>query len=214
MDLETFTQAYIEAALWSSTDESDDGGGEPLDKNYSADDLSPDIKESMRADCAAFILANEGDLILYSELIHPNEYSPAMRAGHDFWLTRNGHGAGFWDRGLGAVGDRLSDASRIFGSFDLYVGDDGKVHGGKWTAPITYLDPATVEATRQTDRPSGYRGRSDGYGSRIPSSWMLRIGKRWHRVYVVCWSNSGSAYVRTKDGNRWLGTYDPAKGAR
>ena len=50
-------------------------------------------------------------------------------AGHDFWLTRNGHGAGFWDRGLGEVGDRLSNACKAFGSYDLYIGDDGKIYG-------------------------------------------------------------------------------------
>lgn len=30
--------------------------------------------------------------------------------GHDFWLTSQGHGAGFWDRGLGEVGDTLTDS--------------------------------------------------------------------------------------------------------
>ena len=29
---------------------------------------------------------------------------PLAQIGHDLWLTRNGHGAGFWDRGLGAQG--------------------------------------------------------------------------------------------------------------
>lgn len=31
---------------------------------------------------------------------------PAEQAGHDLWLTRNGHGAGFWDR------------ARIYGTHD------------------------------------------------------------------------------------------------
>ena len=50
-------------------------------------------------------------------------------AGHDFWLTRCGHGAGFWD------GDRpepaatvLTKASKAYGEVDLYIGDDGKVY--------------------------------------------------------------------------------------
>jgi hypothetical protein len=29
------------------------------------------------------------------------------QAGIDFWLTRNRHGAGYWDRGLGITGDKL-----------------------------------------------------------------------------------------------------------
>jgi hypothetical protein len=54
------------------------------------------------------------------------------RSGHDFWLTRNRHGAGFWDRWFGdspqaKLGNLLSDAAHVYGSCDLYVGDDGKV---------------------------------------------------------------------------------------
>jgi len=47
------------------------------------------------------------------------------QAGHDFWLTRNGHGAGYWDRGLGEVGEMLSEAATAFGMVDLFVLDDG-----------------------------------------------------------------------------------------
>jgi hypothetical protein len=48
--------------------------------------------------------------------------------GHDLWLTRNGHGAGFWDRGLGDVGDKLTAIAKRMGSKSLYVGDDGKIY--------------------------------------------------------------------------------------
>lgn len=36
-------------------------------------------------------------------------------AGRDFWLTSQGHGSGFWDRGLGAVGDALTDSADGYG---------------------------------------------------------------------------------------------------
>jgi hypothetical protein len=39
--------------------------------------------------------------------------------GHDFWLTRNGHGAGFWDRGLGVVGDKLTEICKEFKGIDV-----------------------------------------------------------------------------------------------
>jgi hypothetical protein len=48
--------------------------------------------------------------------------------GHDFWLTRNRHGAGFWDRGLGDLGDKLTAAAHTYGESNLYVGDDGQVY--------------------------------------------------------------------------------------
>jgi hypothetical protein len=118
--LKEFTQAYIETALWSSTDESDGSGGEPLDANYTEDDLAMKAKREMAKVCADFVWTNR-KLLRESGLA-------AARAGHNFWLNRNGHGAGFWDEGLGDVGDELSDACRPYGESYLYVGDDGLVH--------------------------------------------------------------------------------------
>jgi hypothetical protein len=117
-DLDAFFDAYLECALWSSNDESTPEGGRPLDDNYYVDDIPQDVRDRLRAECADFIEANATDLAT----IDP------FQAGHDFWLTRNGHGAGFWDRGLGAIGRRLTEACRPYGSCDLYVGDDGKVY--------------------------------------------------------------------------------------
>lgn len=108
-----FVKGYIDAALWSSYDEK----GEPLD---SLDlELSDEFKQNAKIDCQDFINSNLTDLGLYAEQYNSNpEY-----AGHDFWLTRNGHGAGFWDRGLKALGERLSDAAKVYGGVDLYVCD-------------------------------------------------------------------------------------------
>ena len=57
-----------------------------------------------------------------SKLLHD---IPPAQIGHDLWLTRNGHGAGFWDRGLGAQGDSLTAICEALGGVDSYVGDDG-----------------------------------------------------------------------------------------
>lgn len=83
----------------------------------------------MRASCDDFIKGNESDLLEYCERMGNEEWSGEDRAGQDFWLTRNRHGAGFWDRGLGDLGKRLSDAAKVYGSVDLYAGDDGLVYG-------------------------------------------------------------------------------------
>lgn len=129
MDLEQFLRAYIIAALWSSNDGSDESGGEPMDSNYDADDLAPATLVSMREDCAKFLADNAADLALYEEARPGNEqYSSADLAGHDFWLTRNGHGVGFWDRDIGELGDRLTTAAHAFTEVDLYVGDDGMIY--------------------------------------------------------------------------------------
>lgn len=114
MKLDKFTQAYIECALWSSSDDD----GEPLDGVYTADDLSEKALQTMVDNCADFQRAQAGLL----------EGLDEAKCGHDFWLTRNGHGAGFWDRGLGEVGEKLTEACRPYGSQDLCVGDDGNIH--------------------------------------------------------------------------------------
>lgn len=116
--MDNFTEAYIECALWSSTDNSRDDGGDPLEDNHDVSDIAQKTLDSMKADCADFQEANANDLA---------DIDPSQ-AGHDFWLTRNGHGAGFWDRGLGDLGDRLSDASKVYGGVDLIVGGDGQIY--------------------------------------------------------------------------------------
>lgn len=114
--LDAFTTGYITCALWSSTDNADDSGGAPLDDNYGPENLSLATLREMVADCKAFQRDEYADLAGYYAHGHTRE-----QAGHDFWLTRNGHGAGFWDRGLGELGDRLSEASKLYGSVDLTV---------------------------------------------------------------------------------------------
>ena len=40
-NLDDFTGAYVECALWSTNDESDESGGVPMDENYGIDDIDP-----------------------------------------------------------------------------------------------------------------------------------------------------------------------------
>ena len=125
-DFDVFVQAYFVCALWSSTECDEDGTNcRNLDDNYSVEDIDPDSRTAQVEECRAFCESNLDSL--KSAVEHPG-YS-WERAGHDFWLTRCGHGAGFWDRGLpDGLGDTLSDASRICNNVDPYVGDDGKVY--------------------------------------------------------------------------------------
>ncbi len=111
---------YVTCALWSSNDNADASGGDPMDKNYSAANIDEMTFALMAADCAKFERDN-------SELLA--KAGDDSQNGHDFWLTRNGHGAGFWDRGYPKeIGDVLSDKARAYGAVDLYIGDDKKIH--------------------------------------------------------------------------------------
>ncbi len=123
--LDDFTTAYIEAALWSSTDNSREDGGDPLDDNYTPDDLTAATLASMQADCLKFQASNAEDIKAGS---HQGRYPADEQAGHDFWLTRNGHGAGFWDGDWPEpAASRLTASCKSFGTVDLYVGDDGRI---------------------------------------------------------------------------------------
>lgn len=56
-----------------------------------------------------------------------------------------------------------------------------------------WLDDALIAGIKITEAP---RSPSvTGYGSKIPTKYMLKLDGRWHRVYVMQYSNSGTAYV-------------------
>ena len=115
VDFDMFTSSYIETALWSSSDESE----EPLDKNYSAKDIDPNTIKRMGNDAFEFLRQNW-------ELVKMN----LIEAGHDFWLTRNGHGAGFWDGDWPKeAGEILTKNAHAFGGYNLFVGDDNEIYG-------------------------------------------------------------------------------------
>jgi hypothetical protein len=116
--VEEFIKGYEMCALWSSTDDN----GDPLDQFEG--EVAEKTKALFKRDCDDFIAENIKDLM---DVTERSGYDWS-RAGHDFWLTRCGHGAGYWDRGLGEVGDRLTAAAEKYGNIDLYIGDDNEIH--------------------------------------------------------------------------------------
>lgn len=147
-DAGLFATAYIEAALWSSTldpygecpecgktavlnrwnednecvcsdcSERQPNHEPPADRNYCWTDLAPETLQRMLDDCAKFEREND-----------PADY-PTENAGHDFWLTRNRHGAGFWENDFGTEEqcEKLTEAAHAFGEFNLFVGEDGLIY--------------------------------------------------------------------------------------
>jgi hypothetical protein len=114
--LDEFTQGYITAMFWTEEDELDGG---------TVAELAPGSLYDIIQDCEAFQRFNGKDLNAYQEAGRDLDF-----ARHDFWLTRNGHGAGFWDRGIGELGDRLSRAARLYGEVYVYKGTDGRIYHG------------------------------------------------------------------------------------
>jgi len=112
LDLHPFIEAYIATALWADF---------PEDAAENAE-LSVEAKGAMVKDATLFLNENM-DLLNLT----PEDYDYG-NAGLDFWLTRNGHGAGFWDGGCGIVGVDLTAKADEYPHQDLYVGDDGLIY--------------------------------------------------------------------------------------
>lgn len=131
-----FARAYAEAAVFTGAVYPDGHPDAGHDRRYdlSAADIAPDTLRKMVTDCTRFTEAN-ADLLAqaYARDGYGNEqWSAQAQAGHDFWLTRNGAGAGFWDRDAlrdGGLGDTLSGQARNYGSYELYTDGDGAIRG-------------------------------------------------------------------------------------
>ncbi|MCK5613434.1 hypothetical protein KAR91_66805 [Candidatus Pacearchaeota archaeon] len=98
---------YCHAALWTE-------GKEDMEI------LEYQLKE-IKTDCQNFIDAARKQNLLDN---HESKTDATLeeQLGHDFWLTRNGHGAGFWDRPevWGKVeAKKLTDLSEQFGEYYL-----------------------------------------------------------------------------------------------
>jgi hypothetical protein len=164
----TFLSAYIQTALWSSTEYaygecpccgkrallnrlpepefdqvpmcSAPGCGvpnrdcqpDPMDSNYSENDLAPETLAKMSSDCDKFLADNSATIqaaIDTGEVKCGPDFDEWGRAGHDFWLTREGHGAGFWDGDWPEpMATALTAAAKSFGERPPYAGDDGRLY--------------------------------------------------------------------------------------
>ena len=115
---EQFVRDYVRTALWSTGD----GHGVPLDRDHCLADVAQSTLAAARQDCAAFLALVESD--------PETKWANNSRLAHDFWLCRCRHGAGFRDgHHSERVGDALTRLAQTFAEVDLYVGDDGQIHG-------------------------------------------------------------------------------------
>lgn len=111
--MDSFLSQYIQTALWSSGD--DNGNFDHCD----CDNLAPETLAKFTENCQKF-REQAGDLL--------NEHEDETDAAHDFWLTQNHHGCGFWDGDWPKNGTKLTKIAHSFRECDLYVGDDGLIY--------------------------------------------------------------------------------------
>ncbi len=86
--LDGFVQGYLKCALWSTNNVH----GEPLDEQYDIDDFDFSSLDKAVKICDQF--RAEAGVHLTTG---PFMYTHAATIGHNFWLSRNGHGSGLCD---------------------------------------------------------------------------------------------------------------------
>lgn len=134
--IDTITGHYLAALLWTMP------GGDDCETpgdNISLSELPPETVDEATVDVTRFVelcgalfdqameCFNDG----YGQ--HPDAGSAEAAFGHDFVLTRNHHGVGFWDRYNEGLPKFLGDAltrvcQKHFDKVDLYIGGDGKAY--------------------------------------------------------------------------------------
>ena len=156
-DVDYFTKGYVEAMFFTNDGEEDQ-------ELYGLDteNISEEAWQKIISDCESF--QSHASRILQQAYDDTEDGYDDTQAGRDFWFTRNGHGVGFWDRGLGDIGDQLTNLSKKFGEIDAYRGDDGQIYmsggGMSESKDLTELSDKAHEKYR--DKASAEISKYDG----------------------------------------------------
>lgn len=132
MEMNPTLIALAETVLFTNHDHYD----QPLDDNYSIADFDEESLKKLYSEYQQFISVVEEKI---TEKIGENWdciddfydlQQPALnQTEHDYVLTRNRHGAGFWDGDWSSeVSKILTDAARSQYEFTAYVGDDERIY--------------------------------------------------------------------------------------
>lgn len=126
-DINEILKGYISAALWTEEERLHDEKIMVIGKkipfaSFKYNDVDTDSVIDAYNDIKTFI-KNAGDDAV-QEAIDENGL---FRLGVDIWLTRNGHGSGFFDHNYENE-DILMNAAKKLNSKDIYLGDDGELH--------------------------------------------------------------------------------------
>lgn len=120
LDDNTIAQLFNTLIWQADTDD-----GTTLDyKGYDRSDIDPDQQEALVKRFRAFIDANSTAVGMY--MSHTGR--DMSDVAHDYILTCNRHGAGFWDRCYCGkdkcyAGDVLTTAARAEGEIELFLAD-------------------------------------------------------------------------------------------
>ena len=112
---------YIEAMQFSTV-HNDNG-------DYLEDyELSDEARQAAVIACSRFLEKHGNDLEVVRGMFIDYSYE---KAGNDLFLTREGHGTGFWDRDLGHYSDVFTKYCESINVCDPYLGDDNLIYMGE-----------------------------------------------------------------------------------
>ena len=118
--LENFIQGYIDGIIFISDD-----------NEFDVDDLDNNALDAIKDIGQDFFNNNFEDLELFCEQAG-EFYSDEIwaYAGHNFALTQNSAGEGFWSReGVSkGLGEKLSEKAKECGELRLYCGEDNRLY--------------------------------------------------------------------------------------
>lgn len=114
-DIDNIVDSYLETAFWTDQEQIEEKGDD-----VSSADFSEETKEKAKEDIISFMKKTEQYL----------KDIPDNLIGHNFWLTRNHHGAGFWDMKEldDEIGEIVSNICHEFPEKYVFLGDDGKLY--------------------------------------------------------------------------------------
>ena len=126
IDIDKMVNGYLQCALFTGTF----NDGEPMDYTHKIGDFEDSAIEYATRECALFVQSNLEDV---SALLGSTEYGLVDNEsiGMDLWYTQNGHGVGFWDRGYGELGERLSAYCRTIPERSVFCPDEDEYEYGE-----------------------------------------------------------------------------------
>jgi hypothetical protein len=114
-------EGYLEAALWTEEERIKGEDGEDIDFNIH--NFTEDAEIDTYLHIKKFLngLSDKVKSFIDEGGILPEQL------GHDLWLTQNGHGAGFFDRGYeDDIEENLTSVAKKHPEVVLELGDDGR----------------------------------------------------------------------------------------
>ena len=118
-DLQKFTDAYLEALFFAEV-----GGDSEIPDDA---ELSEETQLNIEAECRSFW--RRFGCYINTETCQNAFNDTVKQAGHDFYLTRNGHGVGFWETEWPKpYRDMLTKGAESYGPMEIYLGDDGLIY--------------------------------------------------------------------------------------